>query len=143
MPENISVIRTAGFGLDEIAARTVEAWRFEPGSQAGKDTRSPVNIELNFRNADKSHAGQIARLNFDLPPGVARPVLVEGKIPPNPEPVASAFLNIRVTVSPDGTAGNFKTLQSDIIRNGRRVSWNRWLAGASAPPIRRSMAFLS
>jgi TonB family protein len=113
LPEKIHVVRRAGFGLDESAVQTVETWRFQPGSKAGKETSAPVSLELNFRTLDKTRAGQTARLNFDLPAGVARPVLIDGKIPPNPEPAASAFLNIRLTVNPDGTAANFKTLQSD------------------------------
>jgi TonB family protein len=144
MPEDVRVVRGAGFGLDEIAVHTVAAWRFDPASRQAQRARFPAppykrgtplmksgagrpscassseghpvraltSIDLNFRVADKGHIGQTARLNFSLPSGVARPILIAGKIPPNPDPAPGAIMRIRLTVSPDGHAGDFKTLET-------------------------------
>jgi len=101
-PEDIRVVRGAGFGLDEMAVRAIETWRFEPGIREGKAFKAPTRIELHFKNANKAHRDQTARLSFSLAPGVERPELVQGKIPANPDPLDDASLRVRVTVNPDG-----------------------------------------
>jgi TonB family protein len=113
MPQDIQVVHGAGFGLDESAIRAIQAWRFEPGAKEGKPFRASTHVELNFSVLDKAHAGQTARLNFSLAPGVQRPELIEGKIPSNPDQPGNASLRIRFTVSPDGQPKNFQTFETD------------------------------
>jgi TonB family protein len=48
-PRDIKVVRRAGFGLDEIAIRAIEAWRFEPGPRraspsGGHPCRCPLQL---------------------------------------------------------------------------------------------------
>lgn len=48
--ENISVLRKAGYGLDQSAMETVKTWRFRPGNGPdGKPVATVVPIEVTFR----------------------------------------------------------------------------------------------
>ena len=50
VPQDISLIHSAGFGLDEKAVQTVRTWRFRPGQDgSGQNVPVIVNVELNFR----------------------------------------------------------------------------------------------
>lgn len=49
-PTNVSIVRTAGFGLDERAIEAVRQWRFQPSrDRNGKPVAAWVNIEVAFR----------------------------------------------------------------------------------------------
>ena len=48
-PQDISLVRGLGFGLDENAVRAVRSWRFKPGSSEGLPVPTIANVELNFR----------------------------------------------------------------------------------------------
>ena len=113
LPQDIKIVRGAGFGLDEMVVRALETWRFQPGTKDGKAVRAPANVEFNIRALDKTHAGQTARLNFSLPAGVERPELTNGKIPSNPDPPGAAAFRVRFTVSPDGHPRNFQVLETN------------------------------
>lgn len=76
VPEDIRVVRGAGFGLDEMAVRAIESWRFEPAVREGKPFKTSSRVALHFNLPDKAHADQTARLHFDLPPGLERPQLI-------------------------------------------------------------------
>jgi TonB family protein len=112
-PQDIKVVRSAGFGLDEMAIRAIESWRFEPGTRQGQPYAAPTHIEMRFSLADKTRTGQTARLNFSLPTGVERPELTRGKIPANPDPPTNASMQVRFTVSPEGQPTNFQTLETN------------------------------
>jgi TonB family protein len=112
-PQDIKVVRSAGFGLDEMAIRAIESWRFEPGTKQGAPYAAPTHIEMRFSLADKTRTGQTARLNFGLPTGVERPELTRGKIPANPDPPTNASMQVRFTVSPEGQPTNFQTLETN------------------------------
>lgn len=50
LPTNISVVRTAGLGLDERATETVRTWRFTPArDRNGRPVATWVLIEVQFR----------------------------------------------------------------------------------------------
>jgi len=111
-PEDIRVVRGAGFGLDEMAIQAIETWRFEPAFKEGKPFQAPTRVELHFGISDKARTGQTARLNFSLSPGVQRPELIQGQVPANPDPPVDARLRIRLNISPDGRPIDFQTLES-------------------------------
>ncbi|HXM44945.1 MAG TPA: energy transducer TonB [Bryobacteraceae bacterium] len=115
VPQDIKVVQGAGFGLDEMAIRAIETWRFEPGTKEGKPFAAAVHVEVGFRQLDGTRAGQTARLNFNLPPDVERPELIKGKIPSNPDPPGHATLRIRFTVGSDGRPKNFQTFDTDNL----------------------------
>ena len=112
-PRDIKVDRGAGFGLDEMAMRAIEGWRFEPGTKDGQPFASPTHIEVGFRIYDPARAGQNARLNFTLPPGVQRPELTKGKIPLNPDQSGKSAMRLRFTVGADGKPSDFQTLETN------------------------------
>ena len=49
MPRSIRVTRPLGFGLDEMAVRAVEEWRFKPAERDGVPVAVQMNIEVTFR----------------------------------------------------------------------------------------------
>jgi TonB family protein len=48
-PEDIRIIRPAGFGLDENAVQAVKDWTFKPATREGRPVRVVVNVEVNYR----------------------------------------------------------------------------------------------
>jgi TonB family protein len=46
--QNIKVIRSVGFGLDNQAIQSVKTWRFKPGMKDGKAVPVSATIEVNF-----------------------------------------------------------------------------------------------
>jgi TonB family protein len=47
-PTNLSVERPAGLGLDELAIKAVEKWRFRPAMKDKQPVAVAINIEVNF-----------------------------------------------------------------------------------------------
>src|SRR6266404_1579382 len=111
-PQDIQVVRLAGFGLDEKAIQAVSAWRFQPGTRQGVPVPTKTQVEVNFRLLLPQHEGQIARLNFILLPGVSAPELLTGTMPANPNEPGNAHLRIALSVSPEGVPQNFSVLET-------------------------------
>jgi TonB family protein len=111
-PEEIRLVRGAGFGLDERAIQSVSTWRFDPANRAGRPLREQTRVELNFRNSAPRREGQSARLHFSLSAEVQRPQLVRGEMPVNPVPADKALVRIRLTVSPCGVPQNLQILEA-------------------------------
>ncbi len=113
VPRDIKVVRGAGFGLDEMAVRAIETWRFEPGTKEGKPFATTSHVELRLQILNQKHTGQTARLNFSLPQEVSRPQLIKGEIPANPDPLVDASMRVRFTVGADGRPRGFQTLSTN------------------------------
>src|SRR3954453_552240 len=64
LPDDIRVVRPAGFGLDEAAVEAIRTWHFDAASKAGAMQAMPARVEVNFRMDDSARAGQTVRLNF-------------------------------------------------------------------------------
>jgi periplasmic protein TonB len=50
VPQDICVMRPAGFGLDEEAAKAVRQYRFEPAKKNGAPVAARAAIEVGFHN---------------------------------------------------------------------------------------------
>ena len=48
-PENLRILRSLGFGLDEEALRAVQQWRFEPDPEDEKPSRVAMYVPVRFR----------------------------------------------------------------------------------------------
>jgi TonB family protein len=48
-PQNIRVVRSLGYGLDETAIEAVRSYRFKPAMKDGHPTAIPMTIEVRFR----------------------------------------------------------------------------------------------
>jgi TonB family protein len=48
-PQNVSIVRPLGMGLDEQAVRTVSQYRFAPATRDRKPIPAMIHIEINFR----------------------------------------------------------------------------------------------
>jgi len=112
VPEEVQVVRGAGFGLDEKAVETVQSWRFDPGTKQGQPSRTPIHVEVSFNLMDKDHQRQHASLIFTLPPDTARPELIEGVVPANPDAAADGLLRVHLTVSRDGKVENLDVIET-------------------------------
>ncbi len=112
VPQDIRVLRGAGFGLDENAIRAVSAWRFEPATKQGAPVACTAHVEVNFRLLVSNHDHQFASLNFTLPAGCSRPELSRGKVPDNPKGASDAKLRVALTVDPDGKLKDVSILES-------------------------------
>jgi TonB family protein len=50
VPQDICVLRPAGYGLDEEAAKAVRQYRFDPARKGGAPVAARVSIEVGFHN---------------------------------------------------------------------------------------------
>jgi TonB family protein len=75
-PENLRLLRSLGFGLDQEAIRTVQQWRFEPNLQARVATYVPVRFRLDrqmYGTQLPSHRGNEV---FQIGDGVTVPRII-------------------------------------------------------------------
>lgn len=49
MPVDIQLLKPLGFGLDEMALRALQQWRFEPARKDGQAVRFAATVQINFR----------------------------------------------------------------------------------------------
>ena len=49
-PQNVTVVRGAGMGLDERALEAVKQWRFQPGTRDGKPVPVQAQVEVRFKS---------------------------------------------------------------------------------------------
>jgi len=52
LPHDIHIVKTLGYGLDEMAIQAVEHWKFKPAQSEGKPVPASISIELEFRRWD-------------------------------------------------------------------------------------------
>jgi len=50
VPQDVCIMRPAGFGLDEQAAKAVRQYRFDPAKKDGAPVAARAAIEVNFHN---------------------------------------------------------------------------------------------
>ena len=48
IPHNIKVTRSLGLGLDEEAVKSVQTWKFQPGTKDGKPVPMQVTVSVSF-----------------------------------------------------------------------------------------------
>jgi TonB family protein len=112
LPEDVHVLRGAGFGLDETAVETVRKWRFQPALKTGAAVRMRSAVEIDFRLQDPDREGQGASLEFVLPSGGERPRLVSGRIPANPEGVGPDKIRLAFSVDVEGIPNSLSVLEA-------------------------------
>ena len=61
-PENLRILRSLGFGLDEEAIRAVQQWRFEPDPE-GELGRVATYVPVRFRLDRQIYGAQLASAN--------------------------------------------------------------------------------
>lgn len=118
-PNDLKVIRSLGFGLDEKAIDAVRAWQFAPGQKEGKPVPVIATIETNFR-LPSPHAGQwhLLRAVFTSPDGASAPKPVRVKYPPDKLSRVPSFARVTLVVDQHGSPTS--------IRVEKRVSDPKW-----------------
>ncbi len=113
-PEQIRVVKGAGFGLDERAVEAVQQWRFNPGAMNGTPVKVRAGVEVNFRLLPGR--GELplplTRLNFHLPQGATRPQLISGTMPRNLPVSTSQNLKLSLQVDTEGAITGLTVLNS-------------------------------
>jgi TonB family protein len=46
--DTVNLVRTIGFGLDQMAIDAVKKWRFKPAIKNGSPVEVPVRVEVSF-----------------------------------------------------------------------------------------------
>ncbi len=79
-PENLRVLRSLGYGLDQEAIRAVQQWRFEPNLQNGQIIRVATYVPVNFRLHRQIYGVQPASQRgnevFQITDGVTAPRII-------------------------------------------------------------------
>ncbi len=71
---DLEVLRPLGLGLDENAVEAVKQWHFQPNVVTGQ-------IQVEFRLSTKQSRWHMIGVQFDTPPGAARPVFTSTQYP--------------------------------------------------------------
>ena len=58
-PENLRILRSLGFGLDEEAMKAVQQWQFEPDPEDEKPSRVATYVPVRFRLDRQMYGGQL------------------------------------------------------------------------------------
>jgi TonB family protein len=107
IPQELTVTRPLGYGLDESAIKAVSQWRFTP---CKKDT--PGNVEVNFRLGGRRRF-QPGPMVFVSKPETVKPVLIGFS---EPDLSGSATTNatgeVEFTVDTEGHAIDFHVVKS-------------------------------
>jgi TonB family protein len=105
-PKDPKVLRSLGLGLDEKAIIAVSDWQFQPGAKDGQPVPVQAQIEVNFRLLEAK--GHVARVGFQLPPGVSRPVLEKTTAPHVADSSNAATATVTFDVDEKGVPVNLQ-----------------------------------
>jgi TonB family protein len=112
-PRDLSVVRGLGLGLDENAIAAVSKWRFTPGTKGGEAVDVQAQIEVVFRPLDDPNVGwRVTRIDFHLPTGFMRPVVIKTAAPQSTEYAVSAKATATFDIDEKGAPVNIRTDKS-------------------------------
>jgi TonB family protein len=60
-PENLRILRSLGFGLDDEAIKAVQQWRFEPDPESDKPGRVAMYVPVRFRLDRQMYGARLPR----------------------------------------------------------------------------------
>jgi len=49
LPHDIHLVKSRGYGLDEMAIQSVQRWKFKPAQSEGKPVPVAISVEIDFR----------------------------------------------------------------------------------------------
>jgi TonB family protein len=105
------VIRRAGYGMDEEAARVVRKWRFKPAAKDGVPVDVRIRIEVGFRLQLDDRTWRAGPLVVDTDSGVTPPVLKSGTMPNRVKEEGNETVVLRFTINETGEVANIEPLQ--------------------------------
>ena len=112
IPENLQVRRGAGFGLDEMAVKAVETWRFNPGMKAGIAVKVLANIEVDFRLLEDDRKDQKVSLLFPIHTSQLPPKLLKGRMPGNVQGNSQDKMRIKLSINKLGVVTGMDVLET-------------------------------
>ncbi len=121
-PEDVRVIRSFGYGLDDKALDSVGRWVFRPGMKDGQPVAVRATIEVNFRMAAKEVEEAIwhpGALIFQVPEGLSRPVVTRSVRMKDPPAGASAAV-VELELEVDEVGVPHKGSYREVRRGGER-----------------------
>ncbi len=121
---DFQVRRSLGLGLDENAIAAVSGWEFSPGVKDGQPVNVQAQIEVNFRLLDKesSVAWHLTRVEFQIPDGAERPVVVKTAVPHSIEYAVSATATVSFDIDEKGEPVNVHVDKSSDDEWARNVT---------------------
>ena len=101
-PENLRVLRSLGYGLDQEAIRAVQQWRFEPNLQNGQIIRVATYVPVNFRLQRQIYGVQPASQRgnevFQITDGVTVPKIISRVEAPYTDEARAAKLEGKIVL---------------------------------------------
>ncbi len=76
-PGEPQVLNGLGFGLDEAALESVRHWKFAPGTLKGEPVAQVARVDVDFRLPERTPGWHVNRVQFNLPDGARRPILMK------------------------------------------------------------------
>jgi TonB family protein len=109
--QNIKVVKSLGYGLDEKAMEAVRKWRFQPAKKDGVAVAVEATVEVNFRllGPNAGHSGwSPSPISFAADPGVTLPVVRDGTMPKPDTDLSDATVILTFTVDAKGAVKNIR-----------------------------------
>jgi protein TonB len=129
VPEDLKVVRSAGFGLDEAALAACRHWRFAPGVRNGRPTSVGFKTTLAFRMPEPGVP--TARLEFELPTEAVRPVLMAGSL--SGLDIPKTPIDVRFEVTSQGIVEHVQCTSPPVAQ--RILEWHFKPATSHEVPI--------
>jgi TonB family protein len=111
-PQNLRVMRSLNYGLDEKAIEAVRQWRFNPGMKDGNAVAVAATVEVNFRLLRTGppnywYSGPVA---FAPQAGVILPLVEDGTMPKAVPEILDESAVLEFTVDPSGSVKNIRAV---------------------------------
>ncbi len=109
--QNIRVLKSVGYGLDQKAIDAVQRWRFKPGMKEGNPVAVEAQIDVNFSLfKDKADTWYSGPLVFPVEAGFTPPVVETGTMPGAVPEIADESAVLEFTVDSNGAVKNTRAI---------------------------------
>ncbi len=106
--QNLRVIKSLGYGLDEEAIGAVQKWRFGPGMKDGKAVAVIATVEVHFRLGIPPNGWHSGQMKFALGAGILPPVVTNGTMPKAAGEALNESAAFEFTVDSMGSVKNIR-----------------------------------
>ncbi len=137
---DVRVIKSAGYGMDELAVDCLKKTRFKPGEKDG----APVDVEFltgrDFGMTPRSRLWGAGPMMFSDTEGVTNPVLKSGAVPTSEREPGDEIVLFEFTVDPKGQVRDIQALEgrestSLAVLTKSLSSWKFTPASGASGPV--------